>query len=162
MLKIKVNTKVLLASLNKLKVDSARKMEGMVRQFAYNITLSGTENTPLGDAIQYKSWYDMRQFLPKEEGLARANWQYSESRAFQLYLDTGKNTDQAALNRVTSASTGYKLGDKFYIGNDLSYIMMLENNHSIQTGGAGIIKPTLATIQSVYSARLDDYYKQTP
>ena len=54
--------------------------------------------------------------------------------------------------------TSYSLGQPIYIGNAAPYINTLENNHSPQTGGMGIMQPTIADITGAYSVDLKLLY----
>ncbi len=161
-MRITCNTSGLQKQLEQIRKEVTRKLKAMVVEFAYNVSLSAVANTPLGDSITYRRYYEARQGLPQIEGLARGNWQYSESTSgVSLKLIAGLASGEAASDGVAaSAGAYYKLGDTFYIGNAAPYISALENNYSRQTQGQGISQPTLNTVMQVYSFRLDDYYKQ--
>ncbi len=159
-MKITCNTSKLQKQLQQLKLDVTRKLENMVREFAYHVSLSAIANTPIGNSVTYRKYYEARTDLPQVEGLSKGNWQYGNSPNFSLRKIAGQSAGAAALDNILVAAEGYKLGQKFYIGNATPYIMALENNHSPQTQGQGIMQPTLNTIQGVYSLQLDDYYKR--
>ncbi len=161
MLKIKINIEKLVKSITNLKVESTRKMEGMVRKFTYQVAYVSTSNTPLGNAEYYQKLYDLRQIWPKEEGMARANWQFSRDRSFPDIIDSGRDTGSRAVTNIQTQMKSYKLGDNFYIGNGLSYVVsqLERNNKSPQTMGQGIMKPSIDAIVNVYGIQLNEYYK---
>ena len=162
MIKVKLNAEQVQKSLEKFRQDARRKMTGMVREFAYKMAMTAINNTPLGNAAVYPSFYEMRQFWPKEEGMARYNWQFDTVKSFPTVIGSGRDTGIQAATRVQVEVMKYRLGNTFYVGNTLLYIGELERNKSPQTGGMGISKPTMDTILSVYSMQLDQYYKATP
>lgn len=161
MIKVKLNTAAVLTSVRKFAEENKRKSEGMVKKFAYYIGFVATSNTPLGDSVLYQKLYDLRQFWPKEEGMAKANWQFSKDNSFPIFIDSGRDTGTAAINRIQTQMASYRLGDQFYIGNGLPYVkwQLDKENKSPQTMGMGIMKPSLDVIVSVYGARLNEYYR---
>jgi len=74
-MKITLDTSALLKQLTDIHTEAIRKMEFMVREFSYKLTMRAVLNTPLGDSDKYASYYRAREYLPQEEGLARGNWQ---------------------------------------------------------------------------------------
>lgn len=158
MLKVRLNTAAVLDSMRKHIEEHKRKTVVMVQKFAYHVAFVATSNTPLGDAQTYFKFYDMRKYWPKEEGMARANWQFSKDMSFPDVIASGRNTGADAVNKIQTQMLGYKIGDTFYIGNGLAYINILEQNKSPQTMGMGIMKPSLDAIVSVYGAKLNEYY----
>lgn len=166
---LKIDSSALQKQLLKLKSQVEMKLEGMVREFSYNVADQAITNTPLGDSDKNWEWYLKRiedkkwqsyGLLP-DEGFAQGSWQVvtSKSSVSLNQVDNyGKNSDQAALSSVKSNMTSYQLGNIVIIGNKGPYIMNLENNYSDQTNGQGIMKPTLQIIQAVYSTQLKVYY----
>lgn len=162
-MEIKFDTTILLNELKAFHLDAVKRMENMVRGFAYQLTVQASSHTPLGDAFAYRSWYKQREAttgLLAQEGLARGNWQYSEDSIFTLQPYYGANSDDAAAEKVRVQSKAYKLGETFYIGNAAPYIDSLENNYSPQTNRMGIIAPTIQQITGAYSVDLQFYYKR--
>lgn len=159
-MEVTFDTTKLLEQINAFQKDVTRRLEKMVQGFAYQVTIRAIENTPLGDSTRFLSYYQARTNLPKEEGLARGNWQYSSNGTFQLQMHSGQQSGLDSLIEVETKAVTYKLGDTFYIGNAAPYINALEHNYSYQTGGNGIIKPTLADITGLYAVNLEYYYKK--
>ena len=65
-----------LEELKAYHADTVRRMENMVRGFAYIISQTAIENTPIGDAEQYIKLYELRQGrtgLEPVEGFARGS-----------------------------------------------------------------------------------------
>ena len=59
----------------------------MVRGFAYTISQTAIENTPIGDAEQYIKLYELRQGrtgLEPVEGFARGSWQVNTTGQFSM------------------------------------------------------------------------------
>lgn len=152
------NTDALLKSLREAHTDAVFKMERMVRGFAYQLTLRAIENTPLGDSDVYARYYNARTNLPKVEGLARGNWQFDKNGSLTLQIIAGQSSGEVALDLVEMASSSYKLGDRFFIGNATPYISALEADHSPLTNGEGIMQPTLTDITGAYSVDFQRLY----
>jgi len=158
---LEFDTTALLASLTKAHEDAVKRMEQMVSGFAYEFSVRAVERTPLGDAKTYWEWYKARTYLPKEEGIARGNWQFSTNGSISLQLRSGQETGVAAANEVLSSSQeSYTLGSTFYITNIGPYIDRLENNYSGQTKGMGIMQPTLDDITGAYSVDFQMHYNK--
>jgi hypothetical protein len=143
--------------------ETVRKLENMVRGWAYEVTLTAIGNTPIGDnspePVGNLASYLRRQqeygFLP-EPGLARSGWQAKPNGnlTFQQHYDP-----DIALSGVKGSMAGYQLGQDVWIGNKGPYIRLLEENFSSQTNGDGILKPTLQSIQALYQSDFTKYYK---
>ena len=58
---ITVDSKALLNDLQMFYMDTVRRMEAMVAGFAYEISLTAIENTPLGDSALYMKLYQRRE-----------------------------------------------------------------------------------------------------
>ena len=135
--------------------DTIRRMENMVRGFAYTISKTAIENTPIGDAKKYFDLYQRRltdgSGLKPEAGWARGSWQVNETGQFsiQQVYSAGE-----ALNLIKAGLGSYKLGDTLYIGNTGYYIRLLENNYSDQTNNLGIMQATLDSIMQTYKVDL--------
>ena len=153
------DTTALLKSLKEAHTDAVLRMERMVRGFAYQLTLRAIENTPLGNSKGvYARYYNARTNLPQVEGLARGNWQFDENGSLTLQIIAGQASGEVALDLVEMASSRYRLGDSFFIGNAAPYISALEADYSPQTNGEGIMKPTLADITGAYSVDFQRLY----
>jgi hypothetical protein len=159
-MEVKLDTSKLLAQLQAFEKEATRRMEKMVEGFAYQLTMRAIDNTPMGDSSKWFEYYQARTDLPKEEGIAQGNWQFSKSNSFQLQMFSGQQSGLDALISVASESVSYKLGDTFYIGNAAPYIGSLEHDYSTQTSGRGIIKPTVEQITGAYAVNLQHYYKK--
>lgn len=157
---VEVEVKNLIKDLENFYLEAVRKMENMVRNFSYEISLTAIENTPLGDSVAYKKLYQRRERtmgLQPIEGLAQGGWQYSLDGTLdfqEIY------SGSMALGAVKTHAMNYKLGDTVIIGNKGPYIGLLEDNHSPQTEGQGIMRPTLESIMAIQKVSLLTYYKQ--
>ena len=141
--------------------DTIRRMENMVRGFAYTISQTAIENTPIGDAKKYFDLYQRRltdgSGLKPEAGWAKGSWQVNETGQFsiqQVY------SGGEALNLIKADLGSYKLGDALYIGNTGYYIRLLENNSSKQTNKLGIMQPTLDSIMRTYQVDLPRLFRE--
>ena len=150
-----------LEELKAYHADTIRRMENMVRGFAYTISKTAIENTPIGDAEEYFDLYQRRltdgSGLKPEAGWAKGSWQVNETGQFsiqQVY------SGGEALNLIKADLGSYKLGDTLYIGNTGYYIRLLENNSSKQTNNLGIMQPTLDSIMQTYKVDLPRLYKE--
>lgn len=159
-MKITSNASELHKQLLEIQAKVKRKLEGMVRGFAYSIAMEAINKTPLGDSEQYARYYKARTEWPQVEGLARGNWQYSESGPV-FRLIAGQDSGNAALDQVEVAAMQYKLGDSFSIGNATPYIMALENGYSRLQAPQGITNPTMQAIQVAYKTDLQSFYDST-
>ena len=146
-----------LEELKAYHADTIRRMENMVRGFAYTISKTAIENTPIGDAEKYFALYERRQNrtgLQAEEGFARGSWQVNTTGQFSMQAIYGVNSGSEALSLVKADLGSYKLGDTVFVGNRGFYIELLENNYSSQTTGLGIMQPTLDSIMQTYKVDL--------
>ncbi len=147
------------ASLRKAKEEIDRKLENMVRQFAYHVTLTAIENTPLGDSITYYKYYQRRQKatgLQPVEGFAQGSWQVNTDGSFSIQ-ETYSGAEAGVLAKSNLSS--YKLGQSVYIGNMGYYIQVLENGYSDQAP-MGIMQPTSNQIVGVLQADLVRFYQE--
>ena len=150
-----------LEELKAYHADTIRRMENMVRGFAYTISKTAIENTPIGDAEEYFDLYQRRltdgSGLKPEAGWAKGSWQVNETGQFsiqQVY------SGGEALNLIKADLGSYKLGDTLYIGNAGYYIRLLENNYSSQTNNLGIMQPTLDSIMQTYKVDLPRLFRE--
>ena len=157
---ISIDVSKVLEELKAYHTDSINRMQNMVRGFAYIISQTAIDNTPIGNSEQYFKLYERRQRqtgLKPIEGFAKGSWQVNKSGDFsiqQVY------SGGEALRLITTDLQNYKLGDTLYIGNKGFYIRLLENNYSSQTNGLGIMQPTLDSILSTYQVDLLRLFKE--
>ena len=152
-----------LEELKAYHADTIRRMENMVRGFAYIISRTAIENTPLGNAEEYFKLYELRQNrtgLQAEEGFARGSWQANTTGQFSMQAIYGANSGTEALSMVKSDLGSYKLGDTVFVGNKGFYIRLLENNYSSQTNELGIMQPTLDSIMRTYQVDLPRLFRE--
>ena len=143
--------------------DTIRRMENMVRGFAYIISKTAIENTPLGNSEEYFKLYELRQGrtgLEPVEGFARGSWQVNTTGQFSMQAIYGVDSGGQALALVKADLGSYKLGDTVFVGNKGFYIRLLENNYSDQTNELGIMQPTLDSIMQTYKVDLPRLYKE--
>ena len=160
---ITVDSKALLNDLQMFYMDTVRRMEAMVAGFAYEISLTAIENTPLGDSTLYMKLYQRRERqygLAPREGLAQGGWQVSLDGTLDFQELYGSGAGNAAASAVKIGMMNYKLGQQVLIGNRGPYISLLETNYSNQTAGQGIMQPTIDSIIAVHRTDLLRYYKQ--
>ena len=145
-----------LESLKKAHAEIVRRMESMVRGFAYEFAMTAVSNTPLGDDEKYFRLYQRRTYLRPIAGFAQGSWQVSNSGSLQqqdLY------SGSAAISKVQSDMQDYKLGASFTIGNIGPYITALGGGYSDQSPD-GISGPTLNQVMATYKINLLRYYQQ--
>lgn len=149
-----------LESLKKAHAEIVRRMENMVRGFAYEFAMTAVSNTPLGndsDDVGGYGWlYRRRTELEPRAGFAQGSWQVSNSGSLQqqdLY------SGSAAISKVQSDMQDYKLGQSFTIGNTGPYIINLENGSSNQAP-EGITRPTIDQVMAAHQINLLRYYQQ--
>jgi len=143
--------------------ETTRKLENMVRGFAYEISKTAIENTPLGDVEQYLELYQSREQYAGLEpiaGFARGSWQVSKTGQFVFQEYYTASSGDKALDLIKTSMGLYKLGQTFYIGNNAYYIEALENGYSKVHAPLGIKAPTLDAVMKAYKADLKRYYDQ--
>lgn len=164
---VDLDCKDLLKDLQEFLVVTERKLENMVRGFAYEIAIIASDKTPLGNYEAYADLYQMRTTSPTsqsyglnpEVGFAKGSWQVSFDGQLDLQELYGPSSGTTASKAVRTHMMNYRLGDYFYIGNAGPYIRNLEGGQSIQAP-MGIMEPTIAEIGAVYKAKLSHYYAQ--
>lgn len=160
---ISVDSTALSKDLEQFYKDVVRKLENMVRGFAYEITLTAIDKTPLGNAEAYMKLYQRREKaygLAPIEGLARGGWQVSLDGTLDFQQLYGSNSGNTAGAAAKIHMMNYQLGQQVIIGNEGPYIQALEQNYSDQTAGLGIMQPTLDSIMAVQRVNLQRYYDQ--
>lgn len=160
---ISVDVSKVLEELKAYQQDTVRRLENMVRGFAYIISQTAIENTPLGNAEEFFKLYELRQGrtgLDPIEGFARGSWQVNTTGQFSMQAIYGANSGGEALTLIETDLANYKLGDTVYVGNRGFYIRLLENNYSSQTDNLGIMQPTLDSIMQTYQVDLVRLFRE--
>lgn len=166
---ISVDTSTVVSELDKYILEIERRLKRMVEGFAYEVALTASQKTPIGDPDngnqKYLNWYKRRNDkwgIPIEPGYHKGAWQYSSDGNFVFKPDsTGESSGLDAANFTEQkAIAEYQLGEKFYIGAVGPGYADLENNTSLQTNGQGIIKPTMDSIAISYKVDLKRYFDQ--
>ena len=159
---ISADVSKVLEELKAYHADTIRRMENMVRGFAYIISKTAIENTPLGNSEEYFKLYELRQGrtgLEPTEGFARGSWQVNTTGQFSMQAIYGVDSGGQALALVKADLGSYKLGDTVFVGNKGFYIRLLENNYSSQTNELGIMQPTLDSIMRTYQVDLPRLFR---
>lgn len=168
-MRVVCNTDKLLQELDAYYKDTIRRSRNMVSQFAYWVTIAASNSTPLGDSERislnegaYYNFYKMRNErfgIDIEPGFHSGAWKFSRSNSF-AFDPTIFTEEQAAGQILQDAKAEFGANRKvFYIGAKGPGYAALENGSSPQSYPDGIIKPTLAQIQTVYSLDLATYYR---
>ncbi len=178
---LKVDASKLIAQLQKLEKEITGKLEVMVRGFAYDITEEAIDNTPYNfDGINWMyNLTSRRKILGNPEvGKAKGGWTLGINKIVAI-RNPEAASDAGASNTKSVAAfelTNYKLGNTIYLTNKTPHVvkdgfpldvypgsgkpvLSLENGGSPQAPN-GIMRPTMQTIQTVYSLQLGDYYKK--
>jgi hypothetical protein len=160
---ITCDTSALEKQLQEFHKEAIRKMEGMVRQFAWVISFTAIDNTALGDAELYLDAYIERLAtigLQPIEGFARGSWQVTFDSDFpemqELY---GEGSGKQAEAAIKIHLLNYQLGQDVYISNVGPYIETIETAYWSKHEGQ-IVQPTLNSVMRTYQLHLDDYYKK--
>lgn len=178
-MQVTCDTSKLEQSLKKFHEEAVRKMEGMVKIFAYKVTFEAIENTPFGDdqtyAVLYNNFIRLKT-LPAEAGSAKGGWTISFNAPTKIIFPE-RASDENAVNIKNNAdidSQRYKLGDDVYIMNSVRYVASdgwpydtYKNGtpvRSLESGASqqapfGIMEPTLHAIYGIYTSSLNEYYK---
>lgn len=166
MVYISVNTEQLVKELIEYQKEVERKLVGMVKNFAYNLTVEAIDATPYNRNYEETSWmYNFRRSMTKLPGHAKGGWTLSSG-------DYSKNkwnvvaSDENAFNvkqMADDASEEYKLGETVFIVNNVPYIMndhwpvsfigslelkSLESGYSDQAPG-GLVDPINEVIRAM-------------
>lgn len=172
-MKVSVNTSKLQAQLEALKKQVQGKLEGMVKQFSYNVTKYAIDKTPYG--TKGHPLYDIQRridfFGADGPGSAKGGWTIGVSTKPHVKNPENADSIQALNTKATAVSTvdGYTLGRTVYITNSVPYVAgegftlpwmgSLEAGYS-QQAPDGIFGPTWDMITNVFSQNLGNYYKQ--
>lgn len=166
---IKCNISKLEEQLKKLHEEATKKLEGMVRRFAFSVVGRAIDNTPIGDAIANADFYAKRQTDPNWQsyglqpiaGFAKGSWRVSTDGTLDMQELYGVAAGETAGDLALLELGSYRLGETVMISNFGPYIRNIndpQDRSSIQTQGQGVIPPTVDAIMNIYQYRLDDYY----
>lgn len=153
-------------SLRDFQKELKRKLEETVRDFATEMSVQASLNTPVGDADaienkpSYRSWYVTRynkHGIEIAPGFHSGAWVFSKDNNFE-FDNSIYETEEVKSNTYLSSS-GYALGDTFYIGASGPGFGLLENAYSTKAPD-GIMKPTLENIIDVYSVQIKKLYER--
>ena len=160
-MQISVNTSDLVKQLQEIKAEVQRKMKSMVAGFAYNVVLSASDNTPFGEEGRYDNLYQLRARnfgIEATPGFHMGAWRYSESGS--LSFDSNIYSPEEATSRVMQdAKISYQVGDTFYVAAIGPAYQDLENGSSGKAP-AGIMKPALDQLMTIYQADLQAFYRR--
>lgn len=171
---ISVDSAALSKDLEQFYKDVVRKLETMVRGFAYEVTLTAIDNTPFGDDVKYQSLYNIPsrlKFAPAKAGSAKGGWVISmnemDGDMFPMQASSWDATN--VKSKAKSDAATYQLGATVYITNFVPYVTKsgwtspsfdsLEAGYSEQAP-LGIKTPTLEQVQATYKVNLQRYYDQ--
>ena len=157
---ISVDASTVMKELEEYLKETTRKLEHMVREFAYQISETAIRNTPLGDANKYFELYQSREELEPVEGFARGSWQVSKTGQFVFQEYYTASSGDKALSLIKTSLGLYKLGQNLYIGNNAYYIDSLENGSSKEQAPLGIMQPTVDNILKSYQVDLKRLYNE--
>ena len=164
-MQVNVDVSKIIQELTAYKAQVEESLKRMVVTFAYNVTLSASEHTPIGDEERIEADEGYRKFyfdrmetygIPMRPGFHKGAWTYAEG-SDEVDIDSVIYPD-AASNVKSYTQRRYKVGDTFYItgvGPGYTYLNSGENWQAPQ----GIIKPTEDDIVNIYSLNLLNYYK---
>lgn len=156
------NADAIAKQLEEYSREVERKLKFMVEQFAVDVVIAATENTPLGDSEKFAGFYSQRltnnSGLPDAEGVSRGAWVVGLNGQLSFIPISGRNTGAEAVAEAKMDIQGYQLGQDFVIGNAAPYIGDLEDNYSGQTNGQGIMKPTVNQVMAAHESDLKRYY----
>lgn len=163
---LEVNADDLLKDLEKYLAETTRKLENMVRGFAYEVTLAASDNTPVGDYEslftnhRYAAYYHKRADeygIPVDVGFHAGAWSANTDGNFDF---TSVIYDRNDVGRFAKQGlAAYKLGETVYIGAEGPAFEALEAGSSQQSLD-GIVAPTLRQIEASYKVDLQRYFKQ--
>ena len=165
-----------LKDLKAFQVDMERRLKNMVAGFAYEVTLTASNKTPIGnegDLIAGLSGYGSPQQrnyafaylrrgkkfgIESEVGYHKGAWFYSEQPTVS-HDPTIRSGLDAANNNFGDASAQYKIGDNFYIVGSGPGFEDLNNGSSTQAPD-GIMAPAMKDIKAAYQVNLQKYYQE--
>ena len=164
------------SSLEEVKRKMTIGLESVVEGFIYNITAEAIDNTPYG---QDNELYHMRSRLMRglypEPGHAKGGWQVVTGKLIANSSSGLRKTYPARSEQAYDvkdyadvASSRYKLGDTVLVVNNIPYMAndgftlpwmkSIESGYSEVKAPNGVMAPTVAAIQNIYSHNLAEYY----
>lgn len=158
---IKANTVDLEKSLALAAKTITKKLENMVMGFTEEFVATAVEQTPLGDAGRYFSYYQRRLTDPSLDsygldpiaGFAQGSWQvdFTNFAPFVENYSGGK-----AVSDARTKMQKYVLGDRFTVLNKGPYIGKLNAGYSPKANE--IMRPTLEQVQIAFRINVKKYY----
>ena len=150
---ISIDTDSLVKQLEDLEATITRKLEATVRGFAFELSNTVIALTPVGDLARFASFYEARTPpWPKFPGMAISNWVYTKTGA--TYRPIADTSGKPSKENIEAGLSTYKLGDNFYIGNDVPYMRVLENGRSDQASDGFMMQAATRA----YSIDLKKYF----
>lgn len=183
---ISVDTSKTSDDLQKYLTDVKRRLENMVVGFAVELTNKLEEVTPIGNAeivasdpselsAPERAYYALYQdransypnIAPMQVGYHKSAWTYSESGLFEM--KSGPSDYNSAEEVYQKASSGYKLGETFYIGAKgfpdsdtgdtfLTFDQGRGSDQAAEKGG--ILSPAWNLMLTTYQVNLQRYYNE--
>lgn len=159
---VKVDASATLADLEKYILETTRKLENMVKGWAYEFTLLNAENTPVGDYTslftnrKYGDYYRARELeygIPFDVGYHQGAW--SADVNDDIEFSTAINSLSQVGTFAKQGVANYKLGDTVYVGAEGPGFDSLENGGS-QQAPSGIKVKVLA---DMFKIDIQKYYK---
>jgi hypothetical protein len=171
---ITVDSKKCLVSLIEARNTIKKKLENVVRGFAYEMALTAIQNTPIGTFNQrYKLDSRVKFFRGVAKvGAAKGGWTIGFDSTPNPTFDYASGAGASnIISKIQSKSSGlkYNLGEKVYIANYVPYLtkegFTLKNFSSLENGYSkqapqGIMIPTLTQTMGAFSVNLKKYYEQ--
>lgn len=171
---ITVDTVDLVKDLQKFKLEAERKLKNMVENFAGDVTLAASTNTPEGneeDLIaglsgygtpanrSYANLYRQRQTnysINTETGFHKGAWYYSTTpmAPFSPVINDARDAAQQVQEDINA---NYKIGEAIYIVSSGPGFSSLEAGVSLKAPD-GIMQPTEKMILTSYQINLKQYY----
>lgn len=175
-MRVKTNAKEVVSFLQKYRQEVKRKLEGMVINFSYNVSVGAVDITPFNsDSEKFAGLYKLRYSITGMHplpGKAKGGWVMTMNKPFSAHRYGSFARDEFAGNikdQLDFDSESYKLGDTVYIQNNVPYVLTdnwfrpgmksLENGYSKQAPN-GIIGPVMQ-LANVLKQDLKRMYDQS-
>lgn len=160
--------------LQKFKLEVERKLKNMVENFAGDVALAASTNTPEGNEEDlmagldgsgtkanrnYANLYRQRETnysIDTQTGFHKGAWYYSATpfAQFSPVINDGRD---AALQVQEDVNANYQIGEDVYIVGSGPGFSSLENGSSLKAPD-GIMQPTEKMILTSYQINLKQYY----
>jgi hypothetical protein len=167
---ITADTSKLEKQLQDYVLEATKRLENVAAGFAYELTLTASKNTPIGDeqslGDETGTYYRLYEQRARDYGIAievgfhRGSWQYAENIGGLAWSTAINQTEDSAQDAYNFAQMQYKLGDTFYIGSLAPAIERLETGDIRGYSPGTISEPTLAQIQQAFAVDAARYYKE--